>query len=482
MMASTSDKELDELQQEVVNLHDSLSEDDDDHRDRTSIHDHSDQLSTHSAGMAGEQVDINTASSAVMASGQQQPLGPLQARKRKSDHGLEVDMGGKLKRSRNHAEIDTLSVQADEVGLLSLGVPQQQDSHAGSHDHVSQQDTCSKDSDQLYAPMNVQYDEIELPSMSSHVKADSSDFSSEEKRISQEILDEINVSQEDPKTPYMKWTCSESTATFVNKVFRNPMLESHTKLVNLKTRLPDVEAMSWQNVDQYIMAAFKDPVSGRNTAQLNRVLAEDNKFKHSARQFVDAMGPVALVLDNINSGKALSYGQIALALKRSLTLCGTAMANINKQRRSNMLNGLNLRANFGHLTKKPPQSGTNLFGEAFLGHVKVQHEATKAFTTIVRAARPKHGQSRPHTVSRPPNSAIPQANTQTAGNPKFPTNRSTPFRGRSHMHHQSHSHGGQGPDVAISTSAAKPAPTQYPRDRPRGRGRGFNHNQGNRNK
>ena len=92
------------------------------------------------------------------------------------------------------------------------------------HQHDEVASTSSRGYD------NQGYDEIAIssaagaPPVPSH---DDVDMSEEEKRISLEILNEINIDPKEDKARYVKWPCSNrSTSEFINKVFRNPLLAS----------------------------------------------------------------------------------------------------------------------------------------------------------------------------------------------------------------------------------------------------------------
>ena len=47
--------------------------------------------------------------------------------------------------------------------------------------------------------------------------------------------------------------------------------------------------------------------SGQQISYSHRAMRIDKKFKKISREFTDAMGPVALMLDTINSGQQISY-------------------------------------------------------------------------------------------------------------------------------------------------------------------------------
>ena len=92
-----------------------------------------------------------------------------------------------------------------------------------------------------------------------------------------------------------------------------------------------MDGLTWLKVDSFFEASYKD-ISGVNTLQFNRAMGIDEKFQKISRGFTDAMGPMTLMLDTINSGQQISYSQMTLALKRSLTLSGSAMASVHKAR------------------------------------------------------------------------------------------------------------------------------------------------------
>ncbi|XP_070555404.1 uncharacterized protein [Ptychodera flava] len=174
-------------------------------------------------------------------------------------------------------------------------------------------------------------------------------------------MTDIGVSESDHDIRYKRWKANDSLKTFVHKTFRHVLYRRHRLAISRVNPIPDIPAFKWAELDEYITFALSD---NRDLQSVESAMREFEAVFRYYQTFVDATGPLAVLLHHLEKGKEkIDRDTIAVQIKRSLALTGYAVATINHDRRKAVLSALGLQEELEHLATRPPLSGDQLFGE-----------------------------------------------------------------------------------------------------------------------
>ena len=192
-----------------------------------------------------------------------------------------------------------------------------------------------------------------------------------------ELEDEQDANSSDTKADHPKGEklclteVEKETRDFLREVF-NTLDNEDCKDIRRKFIVPDTSFTTPPRLDK-VMAAecSKSTKSTDHTLSRIQVL------------FLDAVGPLTGLIDEINKGNEISIEDVEAAVKAALTLMGNASSHCNAERRTLVLEEYNKDlVSFGQDSELYSSAATTLFGPSFpekaVEHLKQLHTLRQA--------------------------------------------------------------------------------------------------------
>ena len=187
----------------------------------------------------------------------------------------------------------------------------------------------------------------------------------------------------------------ERTESLIRPHFSAPLSNSARRSIVERSGKPILACASAPYLDKVLKVRLPAPVRTR-----------DNELAKYQAQTLDALAPIAKILNDCCSGQQDLPDSVVEHLLSSVRLLGNVSSHYNRQRRSLVLQCLNPGiADMAEEDKLFSDAGIRLFGEGFSKKAKERDDELKTFSKIDQRRAPNGG----HSAAATSSSSFPRA-------------------------------------------------------------------------